>query len=239
MIYEGCLRAESVLALCIGVHRCRYAGVAQCGIVSHTVCHRRHERVVGGKEYQSRWGGVAAHLQFVGIHLHVPPVVPFLSEKVCHRACVRPVRVHRYHRIEQNLEVGSRPERSVRGERGGEMASCRRPHYAHIVRVYVPHRGTVAHHADSFPGVAHGNAQVAVRHTVGEYHAGYAAFCEEWNPVSALVLHRQPLISSARTYHHSPPCSFAALGQTHKDVRLSVGRDVSSELSVCRGVRLQ
>ena len=182
---------------------------------------------------------MAAHLQFVGIHLHIPPVVPFLSEKVSHRACVRLVLVHRYHRIEQNLEVGSQPERSVRGEGGGEMASCRRPHYAHIIWVYVPHGGTVAHHGYRFLRVTHGNAQVAVRHAVGEYHAGYAAFCEERNPVGALVLHRQPFISASWAYHHSPSCGFAAFRKAHKDVRLSVGRDVPSELSACRGVYLQ
>ena len=112
-------------------------------------------------------------------------------------------RVHRYYRIEENLEVRLCISCAVSGNSAGKVTSCRGTHNSHFLCIYIPCLCICTHKAYGSLCIFYRYTVVAIRHAVMEYDGCYSHVVEERSPVKAFVVHGEMAVSSSRAYHHS------------------------------------
>ena len=146
--------------------------------------------------------GCSCHLQVVRIQFLV--FFPWVfSKEIIVRTFMCKARVHRYNRIEENLEVRLCISRAVCGDSAGKVPSCRGAHYSHFLNINIPCLCICTNKAYGCLRILNRHTVVAIRHTVMEYDGCYSHIVEERSPVKAFVVHGEMAVSSSRAYHHS------------------------------------
>ena len=114
--------------------------------------------------------------------------------------------VHRNHRIEENLEVGTKCFRRMCSNGRSQMASGRRSHDTNIIRIQIPYVSAVTYHFHGCFGIGDREGAVAFRHPVFENNQCNSLFVEIRRPIIPFVIDRQAGVSPTRTGYHSTTC---------------------------------
>ena len=208
MVLEADVAAPAVTAGRIDVERGTDIVAIEFHVVVDTIC-RRHRRVVVAQGYERSWRGTG------DVHVGGIPLLVFLAvvvaKEVAEAAFVTIALHHRYHGIEEYLEVGFCVAGALGGYGGRQMSAGREAHDSDIVERDVPAAGIHPHKLHSLLSVADRNVRVAMGHPVFQDNGGNAVALEKLGPVVALLLHCQMFIAATGTYHHGAPCGIAFL----------------------------
>ena len=82
------------------------------------------------------------------------------------------------------------------------MAACGKAHYTDIIRIDMPHGGTVTDSSNGIVCIGKRDVSVTIRHAICKHTIGDALRVEIISPVVALVVHGQMGIASTRTSYY-------------------------------------
>lgn len=135
MIGERLQTAEAMTACGIDVHGGRHLALAEFLVIKDAV-EGWHRPVVIGKDDKGT-GGRGSDMLLV-TELVQQLTLRFLAQQILTGALMGSPLLHRYHRIEQYLEVCCGIAFGMSGDSRGKMPTCRESHDTHLSGIDVP-----------------------------------------------------------------------------------------------------